>query len=51
MKGWGRGGVGVRFSHFSEHVYRRDLCQIVILGGNWTLGGGDFFQVGLKNSK
>ena len=21
--------------HFSEHVYRRDLCQIVILAGNW----------------
>ena len=29
----GRGGGGL--SHFSEGLHRRDLIQIVILGGNW----------------
>ena len=33
-------------SHFSEHVYRRGLCQIVILVGNGILAGVDFFPGG-----
>ena len=38
--------VMVGLSHFSEHVYRRDLCQIVILGGNWHFSWGWFFSGG-----
>ena len=37
-------------SHFSEGLYRRDLIQIGILGGNWHFSWGWFFQVGLGNS-
>ena len=48
------GGGGERgdggLSHFSEGLYGRDLGQIGILGGIGTLGGGDFFQLRLKNS-
>ena len=38
----GDGGL----SHFSERVYRRDLCQIVILGGNWHFRWGWYFSGG-----
>ena len=33
-------GVGVGMSHFSECLYRRDLGQIGILGGNWHFRWG-----------
>ena len=43
----GDGGL----SHFSERVYRRDLGEIMWFWvGIGSLGGGDFFQVGLENS-
>ena len=34
--GWGGGGL----SDFSEHLYKRDLGQIGILGGNWHFRWG-----------
>ena len=39
-RGW-RGGGGL--SHFSERLYRRDLGQIWILGGNWCFRWEWFF--------
>ena len=41
--GWGEGGG---LSHFSERLYRRDLGQIGILGGNWHFRWGWFFSGG-----
>ena len=38
-------------SHFSERVYGSDLCQIVILGGNWHFKWGSFFSSGTWNFK
>ena len=49
--GVGGGGGGRRWlSHFSECLYRMDLGQIGILGGNWHFRWGGFFQEGLGNS-
>ena len=42
--------INWRLSHFSEHLYRRDLGQIGILGENQHFGWGLFFLVGLENS-
>ena len=39
----------IGLSHSSEHLYRKDL-GLGFCVGTGTLGGGDFFQVGLENS-
>ena len=46
--GWGARGEG-ELSHFSKRLYRRDLVQIGILGGNWHFRWGWYFLVGLEN--